>query len=596
MIAGCKSGEEFVRVPSKGHSPRPTAVVRREQLSAEGSHTTHAQVQTSTEVALRASQNQKQGGMFGCSPLCCQVTCHIETDNDFGQSEIPASYSSELVIADFPAASPDSEESPYILLEDSDDELNVAHLGDEVTTVKKTVHSLWSFIIVLVLLIGTLAIALAYLAYDCLDPTEQQKVRVRVLLASIPIVALFFTWWHIWLAIQMMFRPIRFRGLWQHGRSGMGIGWQGIVPRKARKMAETTYSCGRAYLDGPRDWLSRVDASDLVAQSRPQLKQIISDALSRVGAAHFPQADSLLPKQVRQRVTDAATDKIQEGAPVLWKNMTELLCDEDIGVDNDGMIVKVFTENKVLLNSFFMSLGKREFRFIEHCGAAMGFVCGLVQLVAFNYLGPTGRAVFLPTTGFFLGIVSNWLAILVVFKPCFPIPIRLCGWHVCDIQGLFLKRQPDVAVLYSKLLCEHFLSFTKVINYLSTQPRLWPKLREEYAAFSTDVIRQTLGVSATWLAPRALGRDAYNNLQKDLKLALVEGLANARDIHKISGRYLAKATQIEKNNTQALKQMPPDEFENLLHPIFKEDEWILILLGGVLGAIVGIAQVCFLDI
>ena len=34
-----------------------------------------------------------------------------------------------------------------------------------------------------------------------------------------------------------------------------------------------------------------------------------------------------------------------------------------------------------------------------------------------------------------------------------------------------------------------------------------------------------------------------------------------------------------------MQKMPPDEFENLLHPVFQEDEWILILLGGVLGAL-----------
>ena len=50
-------------------------------------------------------------------------------------------------------------------------------------------------------------------------------------------------------------------------------------------------------------------------------------------------------------------------------------------------------------------LGDREFRFIEHCGAAMGFVCGLLQLVAFNNLSPEGprawRAGFLVCVLFF---------------------------------------------------------------------------------------------------------------------------------------------------------------------------------------------------
>merc|ERR1712190_44122 len=133
----------------------------------------------------------------------------------------------------------------------------------------------------------------------------------------------------------------------------------------------------------------------------------------------------------------------------------------------------------------FTELGEREFRFIEHCGAAMGFFCGLIQLVAFNNLGPFGRALFLPITGFFLGIFTNWLAITLVFKPCFPKPVRLCGWHICDIQGLFLKRQAAVAQLYSKLLVDNFLSFDKILSYLEQQPELWERLKAAYTAFST---------------------------------------------------------------------------------------------------------------
>lgn len=43
-------------------------------------------------------------------------------------------------------------------------------------------------------------------------PSHQAIARRQALLASIPIVALFFTWFHIWLAIQMMFRPLKFFG------------------------------------------------------------------------------------------------------------------------------------------------------------------------------------------------------------------------------------------------------------------------------------------------------------------------------------------------------------------------------------------------
>ena len=39
-----------------------------------------------------------------------------------------------------------------------------------------------------------------------------------------------------------------------------------------------------------------------------------------------------------------------------------------------------------------------------------------------------------------------------------------------------------------------------------------------------------------------------------------------------------------------LEVLPPPEFEGMLRPAFKEDEWILILVGAVLGLLVGVGQ------
>ena len=49
-----------------------------------------------------------------------------------------------------------------------------------------------------------------------------------------------------------------------------------------------------------------------------------------------------------------------------------------------------------------------------------------------------------------------------------------------------------------------------------------------------------------------------------------------------------KATLIERMN-----QLTPVEFEQVLHPIFQEDELTLIIAGGVLGALAGVLQMLF---
>jgi hypothetical protein len=45
---------------------------------------------------------------------------------------------------------------------------------------------------------------------------------------------------------------------------------------------------------------------------------------------------------------------------------------------------------------------------------------------------------------------------------------------------------------------------------------------------------------------------------------------------------------------ERISSQPPDEFQELLRPIFKEDEWILVAIGGALGALAGWAQLALL--
>lgn len=480
----------------------------------------------------------------------------------------------------------------YVALENGE---RGAEEDDEVsfnTSARMSKRSLMSGTYVLLAMVGSLITVLACNEFPNIGAAERAKVMEWALLGSIPIVACLFTWFHIWLAIQMMFKPLNFFGCCQCA-PGVGLGWQGVVPRKAVKMAQTTYECGRPYLDGPRDWMNRVDARKLVAETRSQLASIVSGALDEVAAIHFPRTWNAMPLGVRRGIIDNALDRIQATSPELWRKITDLVADKRIGLDNDRMVVTVFTANKELLNEVFLKMGEPEFRFIEHCGALMGFVCGVVQLIAFNHLAGLTRAFFLPGTGFFLGIVSNWLAIRMCFRPIHKKRLMICCWHVGDIQGLFLKRQPEVAKIYAKILTQHFMQFDKILIFLQTQPELWDKLKAVYTNHNNLVMREALGVGAT-LGSKILGPAVFEGLEEDLKAATLKRLADATEMQRIASQYIGRVADIERRNRAAVMRMSPEAFENLLHPIFKEDEWMLILVGGVLGLLVGLAQVCFL--
>jgi len=55
--------------------------------------------------------------------------------------------------------------------------------------------------------------------------------------------------------------------------------------------------------------------------------------------------------------------------------------------------------------------------------------------------------------------------------------------------------------------------------------------------------------------------------------------------------YAKEALGIQDTVVSAMRALTPLEFESVLRPAFRQDEWKLILVGGILGAIVGELQV-----
>ena len=60
--------------------------------------------------------------------------------------------------------------------------------------------------------------------------------------------------------------------------------------------------------------------------------------------------------------------------------------------------------------------------------------------------------------------------------------------------------------------------------------------------------------------------------------------------------YSTKALDLENTLKEKMSELPPAEFEDLLHPVFQEDEFKLIIIGGLLGVAVGFAQYYGLDV
>merc|ERR1719440_429254 len=113
---------------------------------------------------------------------------------------------------------------------------------------------------------------------------------------------------------------------------------------------------------------------------------------------------------------------------------------------------------KKILNELFFTCGKDELEFIKVTGYYLGYMFGILQMVVWLFLRQWW---ILPVCGIVVGYVTNEVALKVIFIPAEPIPI-CCGMY--NVQGLFLKRQQEVAVIYAKKVSTEILTIDNMID------------------------------------------------------------------------------------------------------------------------------------
>jgi uncharacterized membrane protein YheB (UPF0754 family) len=107
---------------------------------------------------------------------------------------------------------------------------------------------------------------------------------------------------------------------------------------------------------------------------------------------------------------------------------------EDV-CDIKHMTVAACVANRQLIVNVFQECGEKEFTFIRQSGFYFGFILGLFQMsIWFFYDAPWT----MPTAGFVVGYLTNYIALKVIFSPLQP--RMFCGY---TIQGLFLQRQKE---------------------------------------------------------------------------------------------------------------------------------------------------------
>ncbi|RSM39477.1 DUF445 domain-containing protein [Amycolatopsis balhimycina DSM 5908] len=390
------------------------------------------------------------------------------------------------------------------------------------------------------------------------------------LYVSIPVVAALIGYGTKLVAIRMMFQPVEFIGLKPF------LGWQGIVPKRAARMASIACDTMTEQLIKPAEVIARLDAARIAQEIEKPLLAGVEDIVREVAAHYQPGLWDSLPVRVQRLVIE----RVQHESPRMVAAVLDLIkSDVDSVFDLKGMVVTSLVKDKRLLNRIFQEAGAKEFKFIARSGLVFGGAIGVIQMVAWILFE---FPPIMPVFGLFTGWFTDWLALRMIFYPIEPRRYFGVQW-----QGLFLKRRAEVAEAYGSLIAQEIITPRNVIEAILHGP-----LSDRVLALIQRQLDRELGSVAKPLLVFAVGSRKY----QDMKLAIASQImSRLPETMRYIEDYATDAMDIRNVLVSKMKQLSPHEFERLLRPAFEQDEWILIATGAVLGFAVGEAQVLILE-
>lgn len=424
---------------------------------------------------------------------------------------------------------------------------------------------------------------------------------------TIPLVTAFVTWGHVWMALKMLFYPVGFWGIpVKNLPFGFpGIGWQGIVPRKAGKISGVIVDQTLTKLGSLDEFVKAMDPeemADIIAQGvGDDLEKLIDEIMMDRNATLWTR----IPNSVKRRIYTYAYQQLPHILKDLVVDLTYQV--EDL-VDMRKMIVHKMENDRRLMVNMFLKVGKKEIDFIWHISFAIGLFFGIVQMFVYYFM-PVHWTV--PFFAGLWGMLTNWIAILMVFNPThphyvpyikffrlfikvyrlplgkfklpipfvFPIP-QLPHIAKYNMQGGFMKRQNEVAEVFSEVVVKDLVTIENIMNEM-----MYGYKAEQTRDVIKTHIHQILEAPVVkTLLRMGLGRREFGYL----KNTIIDKSINATMI-PIRDPELneSRAEKIFGMFRDRIRELTPEEFQNLLRPAFREDESTLIFLGAVTGVLFG---------
>jgi uncharacterized membrane protein YheB (UPF0754 family) len=394
-----------------------------------------------------------------------------------------------------------------------------------------------------------------------------------------------------WVAIRLMFRPVKFWGFKIPGMDQISpmlprkiqqipgvmegkIGWQGIVPSRAAKMGSIAYDNSVEKVASQSEFYQQFDpdvVADYVVQAgRDDVHQLVDEILRR----EHPELWNEAPEAVRNVIHEYVDSRLPDVANRLFQRTGENI-DDLMAIKM--MVIEYLKASPELLNRMFLEVGDKELKFLVNSGFIFGTLLGCFSIPLFVFVD---RWWVLPVSGAAVGYLTNFIAIKAIFSP---VHERKIGPF--RLQGLFIKRQEESVEKYAEIVAREILTVKNIAHHLLYGPKS-DRTRKMIRDSLEPEVDRSVG-AAQPLVRATTGDREYESIRESLA---TEPIEHGYEALKNPEFNLERSKRMKELIVKEMKDLPPEEYVKMLRPAFEEDEWLLIAVGAVLGFVAGWIQ------
>ena len=192
----------------------------------------------------------------------------------------------------------------------------------------------------------------------------------------------------------------------------------------------------------------------------------------------------------------------------------------------------------------------------------------------------------LPLIGALIGWLTNYIAIKMLFHPRNEVRI-----FFIPVQGIFPKRQKDLARKLGQIVSEELVSVQDITDHLK-------KKATSEAVLNHIALRLEEGI--TKRLPRAFPMLAMlmsSDMADKIKAVLLEQMGSLNEdlIDKLSGE-LEEELDVQRIVEEKVSSFSSDKLEEILFSIMRREFKFVEMVGAVLGFFIGVAQILLLSL